>query len=89
MQNPTESQVDMGDVHGFGEAQDDGAGQLGTGSLVLTAAEHDVVIVEADVKVLDTAAGSGMRSVGTQKLESHGLWSGYRAGNQMAVGRRS
>lgn len=74
----------MGDGHGFGETKNEGTRQLGTGSLVLAASEDDVVIVEADVEVFDTAAGA-RRAVRAQEFESHGGF-GRQASDQMAIG---
>lgn len=73
---------------GFRETQDDRTGELGTRSLVLIASKDDVVIVKADVEILDTAAGTGMGTMATQELESHGWRLGGRSGKQMAVRER-
>lgn len=72
MKDATQSQIDMGDGHGFCETQNDIAGQLRTCSLVLAASEDDIIIVEPNVEVFDAAAGARVRSVRTQELEGHG-----------------
>lgn len=72
MQNPAQGEVDVIDGHGFSQAEDEGAGKLSTGRLVLAASKDNIVIIEADVEIFDTTAGGRARRVGTQELEGHG-----------------
>lgn len=60
VQDATQSQVNMRNVHGLGKTQNNRARQLGAGGLILAPSENNVVIVEADIEVFHTAARSGM-----------------------------
>ena len=71
MKDTTQRQIDMGDGQGLCQTQNERANQLSTGSLIFAASKDDVIVIEPDIEVLNTAAGATVTGMRAEEFESH------------------